>query len=87
MDLVTMMLMVIAAVMLMGLFFRIIRLPLKWLAKAALHAAVGFVALFVFNFLGSWIGVELEMNVFNALITGILGVPGVLFLLVFKYIL
>lgn len=87
MDLVTMMLMVIAAVMLMGLFFRIIRLPLKWLAKAALHAAVGFVALFVLNFIGSWIGVELEMNVFNALITGILGVPGVLFLLVFKYIL
>ena len=87
MDLVTMLLMVIAAVMLMGLFFRIIRLPLKWLAKAALHAAVGFVALFVLNFIGSWIGVELEMNVFNALITGILGVPGVLFLLVFKYIL
>ena len=87
MDLVTMMLMVIAAVMLMGLFFRIIRLPLKWLAKAALHAAVGFVALFVLNFIGSWIGVELEMNVFNALVTGILGVPGVLFLLVFKYIL
>ena len=87
MDLVTMLLMVIAAVMLMGLFFRIIRLPLKWLAKAALHAAVGFVALFVLNFIGSWIGVELEMNVFNALVTGILGVPGVLFLLVFKYIL
>jgi len=87
MDLITMLLMVVAAVLLMGLFIRIIRLPLKWLAKAALHAAVGFVALFVFNFLGSWIGVELEMNVFNALVTGIFGVPGVLILLIFKYIL
>ena len=87
MDLLPMLLMVIAAVALMSLFLRIIRLPLKWLFKAALHAAVGFVALFVFNFIGSWIGVELELNVVSALITGVLGVPGVIILLVFKYIL
>ena len=80
-------LMVVAAVLLLLLFIRIIRLPLKLLAKAALHAAVGFVALFVLNFLGSWIGVTLEMNLVNALITGILGVPGVLILLIFKYVL
>ena len=86
-DMIALALMAVAAVLLLGLFIRIIRLPLKWLIKAALHAAVGFVALFVLNFLGSWIGVELEMNLVNALITGILGVPGVLILLVFKYIL
>ena len=79
--------MVIAAAVLLNLFFRIIRLPLKWLVKAALHAAVGLVALFILNFIGSWIGVELEMNAFNALVTGLFGVPGVLILLVIKYIL
>ncbi|MBR3545722.1 MAG: pro-sigmaK processing inhibitor BofA family protein [Oscillospiraceae bacterium] len=87
MDQATLLLMVIAAAVLLNLFFRIIRLPLKWLVKAALHAAVGFVALFILNFIGSWIGVELEMNAFNALITGLFGVPGVLILLVIKYIL
>ncbi len=80
-------LMIVAAVLLLMLFIRIIRLPLKIMAKAALHAAVGFVALFVLNFLGSWIGVSLEMNLLNALIAGILGVPGVLILLIFKYVL
>ena len=40
-------LMIGAAVLLLLLFIRIIRLPLKWMAKGALHAAVGFVALFV----------------------------------------
>ena len=80
-------LMIAAAVLLLMLFIRIIRLPLKLLAKAALHAAVGFVALFVLNFLGSWIGVTLEMNLLNALIAGILGVPGVLILLIVKYVL
>ena len=82
-----MLLMVAAAAVLLFVFIRIIRLPLKLLAKAALHAAMGFVALFVLNFLGSWIGVSLEMNLINALITGILGVPGVLILLIFKYVL
>ena len=80
-------LMIAAAVLLLMLFIRIIRLPLKLLAKAALHAAVGYVALFVLNFLGSWIGVTLEMNLLNALIAGILGVPGVLILLIVKYVL
>ena len=65
MDQATLLLMVIAAAVLLNLFFRIIRLPLKWLVKAALHAAVGFVALFILNFIGSWIGVELEMNALN----------------------
>ena len=80
-------LMIAAAVLLLMLFIRIIRLPLKWMFKGLLHAAVGFVALFIFNFLGSWINVELELNLFNALITGIFGVPGVIILLVIKYIL
>lgn len=80
-------LMIAAAVLLLMLFIRIIRLPLKWMFKGLLHAAVGFVALFIFNFLGSWINVELELNLFNALITGIFGVPGVIILLIIKYIL
>ena len=36
---------------------------------------------------GTYINVYLEMNLVSALITGILGVPGVLILLIFKYIL
>ena len=79
--------MVVAAVLLLLAFIRIIRLPLKWMAKAALHAAVGFVALFVLNFIGSWVDIELEVNLFNCLVTGIFGVPGVIILLIIKYIL
>ncbi|MBQ3424912.1 MAG: pro-sigmaK processing inhibitor BofA family protein [Clostridia bacterium] len=80
-------LMAAAAVLLLLLFIKIIRLPLKWLFKLLLHAVVGFVALFVFNFLGSYAGIWLELNLFNAVITGILGVPGVILLLLFKYLL
>ena len=87
MDNLSVLLMVGAAVLLLLVFIRIIRLPLKWMAKAALHAAVGFVALFVFNFIGSWVDVYLEPNLVNCLAAGIFGVPGVIILLVIKYIL
>lgn len=87
MELLIFLLMISAAAFLMRMFFKIMRMQLKWIIKAALHAAAGFVALFIFNFLGTYINVYLEMNLVSALITGILGVPGVLILLIFKYIL
>ncbi len=87
MDNLYLILLAVAAVLLLALFIRIIRLPLKWLFKLALHAAIGFVALFVFNFLGSFVGISLELNTFNAVVTGLLGVPGVILLLLFKYLL
>ena len=87
MDILYLILLAAAAVLLLALFIRIIRLPLKWLFKLALHAAIGFVALFIFNFLGSFVGIWLEVNTFNAVVTGLLGVPGVILLLLFKYLL
>ena len=83
----TLPLMIAAGILLLILFIRIIRLPLQLLFKLILHAAVGFLALFVFNFLGSYIGVSLEINLFRAIVTGVLGVPGVILLLLFKYLL
>lgn len=87
MEILIVLLMLAAGVFLLRLFFKIMRLELKWLFKLALSAAAGFVALFIFNFLGTYIGVSLEMNLVSALITGILGVPGVIILLIFKYII
>ena len=80
MDSIYLVLMAAAAVLLLLLFIKIIRLPLKWLFKLLLHALV-------FNFLGSFVGIWLEINAINAVITGLLGVPGVILLLLFKYLL
>ena len=83
----TLPLMIAAAALLLLVFIRIIRLPLKWMVKGALHAAVGFVALFVLTFICSWVDICLEVNLVNCLITGIFGVPGVIILLIVKYVL
>ena len=55
--------------------------------KLLLHAVGGFVMLFLVNFFGSYLGISLEMSWLNAIVSGVLGVPGVVILLLFKYIL
>ena len=82
-----MLILLVLVILLIILFIKIIKLPIKLLFKLLLHALVGFAALFLLNFVGSWFGISLDMNWFNAVVSGVLGVPGVIFLLVFKYIL
>ena len=71
---------------LLTLLFKLFRTPLRWAMKLALNAAVGFVALFVLNFLGGFVGLSLGVNWLNAIVTGVLGVPGVVLLLLIKYL-
>ena len=75
------------AVGLLSLLFKLLRKPIKWVFKLLLHALFGFVFLFLFNFFGAWVDLSLELNWVNAVVTGVLGVPGVVILLLVKYIL
>ncbi len=74
------------AVVIIILLLRLFCKPIKWAFKLLLHAVCGFVMLFLLNFFGSVIGISLEMTWLNAIVSGILGVPGVIILLVLKYI-
>ena len=75
------------AVGLLSLLFKLLRKPIKWAFKLLLHALFGFIFLFLFNFFGAWVDLSLELNWVNAAVTGVLGVPGVVILLLVKYIL
>ena len=72
---------------LMGLLFRLLKGPMKLVWKMLIHALMGFVFLFVFNFFGAWVGLNLEMSWLNAIVTGVFGVPGVVLLLIIRYLL
>ena len=60
------------------LLFKILRKPIKLLFKLLLNAAVGFLVLFLVNIFG----LNIDMNLLNALIIGILGLPGVIILII-----
>ncbi len=65
---------------------KLLKKPLKWAFKLLLHALFGFVFLFIFNFVGAWADLSLEVNWLNCIVAGALGVPGVIVLLILKYI-
>ena len=69
------------------LLFRLLKTPITWALKLLINALVGFVALFLLNFFGDWVGISLGVNWVNAIITGVLGFPGVVLLLLVKYLL
>ena len=73
-------------ILLLFVLFRIFAAPIKLAAKLLIHAVIGFAALFAINFLGAAVGIAVEFTWLNALIAGLLGVPGVILLIVLQFI-
>lgn len=57
--------------------------PLKVLGKLILNGVFGVLLLLLVNFLGNYVGINIAINAVTALIAGFLGVPGVIFLIIF----
>ncbi len=70
----------------MLLVFVILKKPIKIILKLLLNTVCGFIALFVINYLGAFIGISVAVNWINAVIVGALGVPGVALILLLKWI-
>lgn len=68
------------------LLFIVIKL-LKWPIKILLNGVIGIILLYLTNILGSYLGFSVGVNAVTALIAGFLGVPGVIFLIVFNLFL
>jgi len=57
--------------------------PLKILGKLILNCVLGVLLLLLVNFAGTYVHINVPINAVNALIAGFLGVPGVIFLIIF----
>lgn len=66
------------------ILIKLISAPIRWIFKLLLNAVMGFVILFLINFLGSLVGFQLDINPISALVTGIFGFPGVIVLVILK---
>ena len=54
---------------------------LKWIVKTLL---IGSVVIFIFNYLGSYINLNIPVNIYTILLIGALRLPGVAAILVFN---
>ena len=79
---------VIAAIVLaVILILRLLAKPIKLIFKLLINTALGFVLLWLINFFGGGLGISLELGLWNALVVGFLGIPGVLLLLAIHYLI
>ncbi len=61
--------------------------PIKKIIKLLINGVLGGIMLFIFNIIGSYFGLGIEINPLNAIIVGFLGIPGVVLILILQAIL
>lgn len=66
------------------LLLKILTAPIRLIFKLLINAGFGFIILFIVNFFGEFAGFTLGVSFINALIAGVLGVPGVILLILLK---
>ena len=66
---------------------RLFAAPLKLALKVVFNSALGFGALWLLNLTTTVTGLSLGLNIFNAAVVGILGVPGFGLLLLVQWVL
>ena len=84
METLSSLLMLAAAAVFVFLLIKIILVPIRLLFKFLLNAGLGFVMLFIFNFFGDFIGFTIPITLGSALFTGFFGIPGVIFLVLYR---
>lgn len=77
---------------LLGIFFfmlmtRSVRKPLKWMSFGILYTAVGGLVLFLLNAVGQYIQFQIPVNPITAFIAGTLGIPGIIYLILVKFVM
>ena len=82
-----MLILIAVGVFLLWLTVKIFAKPIGWVLKLLLNALLGFVALFVLNFFGDFIGLHIDVNWISSIVTGVFGVPGIAVLLILQYLL
>ena len=81
----------VIAVILAGFFLiallRVFSAPLRLALRLLLNTLLGFLALWVVNLTADITGIALGLNLWNALVVGILGFPGFVLLLLAQWVL
>ncbi len=74
----------VGAILLILIFGRIFVWPMKVVLKLALNSLIGGAAILLVNALGAQWDIFIPLNILNALIVGVLGLPGAVLLLILQ---
>ena len=77
----------IVGVLVIIAFGKAMLLPLKVIVKLLINAVIGGIAMLLVNLIGWPLGFSIPLNFITALIAGILGLPGIILVVILKYLL
>ena len=75
---------VVICIIFLLIFGKIFLLPVKKIFKLVINTGLGALAIFIINTIGTSFGFHIGLNIINALIVGILGIPGAALLILLK---
>lgn len=84
METVSSLLILGAVILICYVTLRLFSAPIRLALKLLMNAGLGFITLFIFNFFGDFAGLHIGVNFVTALVTGFLGIPGVILLLLLE---
>lgn len=71
-------------ILLLVVVTKIFAWPIKFLIKLVVNGVLGVILLLIVNYIGATWSFSIGINVWTALIAGFAGIPGVIFLILFK---
>lgn len=75
---------IVIAVLLFLLLIKLFKTPLKLVWKIIIHAVSGLLTLALFNLVAGIFGTRIDINFVNCLLSGVLGIPGVILILLLQ---
>ena len=87
MDVKTIVLLAVGGLVLLAMAAQAFSTPVRLAAKAALNTLLGLGGLLLLNATTAFTGLSLGVNLFNALVVGVLGIPGLVLLLLVQWVL
>ena len=76
----------IAGIILLIVIVRVFIAPIRIILKLCFSTLLGFAGLIFLDLFGAYIGIRLGVNLTNAAVVGILGLPGLTLLLLLKWL-
>lgn len=73
-----------ACILTLFLFGRLLVIPLKTILKIVFNSILGGVLIYVINIIGAGFNFHIGLNIFTAVVVGILGIPGAILMIILK---
>lgn len=74
----------LACIIILFIVGRIFILPLKKILKLVINSVLGGALIYIINLVGATFGFHIGLNIGTSIFVGILGLPGVFFLIILK---